>query len=169
MFGPQTQGRPTFAGGVMYTDIAQGLKDMWAASGYFKGEGYMENVGIFTSKGLLVLPNSGNMTRSPYKPLGSFRFLGSLISKDQTKLTFGGAELKILGMVHTHPDPAGLQGHSPYHKSASDWLFASGQIGSFVISHSGLYQGQTDLVTSTYLGPLNDKTINNYIIIKYGN
>jgi hypothetical protein len=158
-----TQERPTFAGGVMYSDIAQGLKDMWAASLVFKGEGRKENLGIFTPKGLLVLPNKGNLRN---KPLGSLRFLAGIINEDHTQVSFGGESLTILGMVHTHPDPSGMQGHSP---TAGDWLFHDRQIGSFVISHRGLYRAEPDFRTSTWLGPLNDKIINKYIISKYGN
>src|SRR5882724_732557 len=109
---PRIEGGPTtFRGGVLYgiEDIGQGFKDMWKASVYENGGLQRENIALFISQGLLVLPNEGN---DRYGVLGSLRFLGSLISQDHTKVTFAGEEFEILGMVHTHPDLFSVSEHA---------------------------------------------------------
>jgi hypothetical protein len=163
----QTQGRPTFAGGVMYSDIAQGLKDIWAASQGANGHApYLENAAVFTDQGLLVLPNIGNGSGHI---LGSLKFLNQIINKEQTAITYKGKTLKILGFVHTHPDPSKLDGHSPPKELSldpGDYLFKDTKVGSFVISTGGLYRAEYNY-TSCPLGPLSDQIIRREILKNY--
>jgi hypothetical protein len=56
----------------MYSDIAQGLMEMWSASGVIKGEGLRENHAVFTSQGLLVLPNTANFKNNSAGSLSFF-------------------------------------------------------------------------------------------------
>jgi hypothetical protein len=166
-----TQERPTFAGGVMYSDIAQGLKDMWSASGVFKGEGRRENLGVFTPQGLLVLPNTKN-TRNNCTGSLYFFALKFVDGRPQINWKTGGIDnwLPILGVVHTHPDPSGYQQHAKYWESPGDWLWTKAGLSHFIISTSGIYEGTyngSDYI-STFLGPRNDKTYQ-VVANKYGN
>lgn len=167
----QTQGRPTFAGGVMYSDIAQGLMDMWSASGVFKGQGRRENLGVFTSRGLLVLPNTKN-TKNNSAGSPSFFALKFVDGKPQINWNTAGSDnwLPILGVVHTHPDPSGYQQHAEHWESPGDWLWTKAGLSHFVISTSGIYEGTyngSDYI-STFLGPRNDKSYQG-VANKYGN
>ncbi|GHM98601.1 hypothetical protein WSM22_00910 [Cytophagales bacterium WSM2-2] len=143
--------RATFHGGVLYKieDIGQGLKDMWKASGCVNEGLCKENLGLFTSQGLLVLPNKGN---SYNHVMGSLKFLGSLINGDHTKVIFQGEEIEILGMVHTHPNFAGIMEHTPYAQVQFEWNWTAGKIGNYVLATDGIYQAQLDYLTSKWIG-----------------
>jgi RHS repeat-associated protein len=161
--------RPTFEGGVMYSDVAQGLQDMWSASGVFKGE-YRENLAVFTSQGLLVLPNTNNSRNNSKQSLAFFslRFVDN-----KPQINWGGKDnwLPVLGVVHTHPDPSGYQKHAEYWESPGDWLWTKGAgLSHFVISTTGIYEGTYDGsdYISTFVGPRNAKTYQG-VANKYGN
>jgi len=135
---PQGPKREGFEGGKLYAieDIGDALMDMMHASRKIDGD-YLENAGIFTNEGLLVLPNAGN---SPTGISGSMIYLNKIISKDHSTLTHDGRSLSVLGMLHTHPDPAfKAQGHSDLPRWSTEWKFADRQVGSFVLSPFNLY------------------------------
>jgi hypothetical protein len=132
--------RATFAGGVMYVDIAQGLIDMWLASGSFK-DGRKENLGVFTPFGLLVLPNVKNTKNNS---AGSLSFFSLRFVDNKPLINWGGESywLPVLGVVHTHPDPAGYQQHAEYWQSPGEWLWTKAGLSNFVISTTGIYEGR---------------------------
>jgi|GEM_PF-4817881 len=163
---PKNEGSPiTFRGGVLYEigDICRGLKDLWKASVYENGGLQRENLALFTSQGLLVLPNEGN---DRYGVLGSLRFLGNIISKDHTKVTFAGEEFEILGMIHTHPDLFSTSEHAPYDQKQFEWKWTTGEIGNYVIATNGIYQAQPDYLTSKWIG-FRKNSIYQLIVDKY--
>jgi len=155
----------SFSEGVLYKikDIGRGLKDIWEASKYVKGEGYKESFGIFTSEGLLVLPNKEN---GEDNPVGSFKFLSSIINEMQSKVIFNGEELEILGIVHTHPDSGGKSEHTPYSQSRFEWNWTKSKIGNYVIAIDGIYHAQPDYLTSDWIGYRKESTYK-LIIDKY--
>jgi hypothetical protein len=142
------EARPTFEGGVMYPDIAQGLIDMWSASGAFK-DGRRENLGLFTRQGLLVLPNTKNTKDNS---VASLSFFSLRFVDNRPQINWGGKDnwLPILGVVHTHPDPSGYQQHAAYWECPGEWLWTKAGLSHFVVATTGVYEGKyngTDYVS----------------------
>lgn len=149
-------GRLTFEGGALYQieHISQGLEDMWSASMRAGDEAPKENLGLFTSKGLLVLPNKAN-TRSSM--LTSLKFLNAIICNDQGSVIFNSEELEIFGMVHTHPDASGVSEHASFDRKRFEWQWTTGKIGNYVIANDGVYRAQRDY-SSKWIGFRSEKT-----------
>lgn len=149
--------RLTFEGAVLYNieDISRGLEDIWRASMRLRNEMPRENLGLFTTKGLLVLPNTGN---KQFSVLGSLKFLNININNEHTKVAFKGEELEILGMIHTHPDALGVREHSPFERTSFEWQWTTGKIGNYVIAIDGIYRAERDYLTSKWIGYRQEKT-----------
>lgn len=87
-----------FEGGVLFTDVELGLEVLWQAS-FKDGNAYKENLGFFVHGGLLILPNK-------YNTCGTARLSALPTKTDGGKLyvRFAGNDIKVFGMIHTHPD-----------------------------------------------------------------
>lgn len=147
---PQGEEREGFDGGKLYgkDELWRAFADMWYASRMIKGK-YLENSGVFTDKGLLVLPNSGNKSDSPD---GGSIFLNQIISRDHRTLRFGDQTLQVWGYIHTHPDPdpGKPQGHSDLPRWSSEWMWQDRKIGNYVLSTEGLFRAVNGI--STFVG-----------------
>ena len=170
--GEQQGKRDTFKGGRLYkiADIYKALNDMWKASQVYKGEGYRENAAIFTDEGILVLPNEFNgLVNGPDNIGASDRFLSTIINSDQTQVTYNDQTLNVIGFVHTHPDPAGSQGHSMTASlSQQEHRYFDRKIGNFVLSNSGVFESRGPYNEPKNRGRRTESVFNRFIIDKYG-
>ncbi len=142
-----------FYGGKLYSDIAEGLEEMWKASFHPAfDKGRRENTALITDAGLLVLPNYKN---GPKSGSGSFSLFWDKLSftKDETgtytiwAVHFEGSWLEVKGMVHTHPFSSSTQNHSSWEQAKGDWIGVFSGKDNYVISHSGIYQALPNLTS----------------------
>ena len=118
-----------FKGGVLFSDVDFGLHVLWESS-FSKGRVYKENLGFFVAEGLLILPNENNTRNS-----SSITTLSTFLFEKKLFVEFRGSYLEVLGIVHSHPDPCGVQAPTP----VSDFQYAYLGIHNYIIGRSDIF------------------------------
>ncbi len=136
-----------FEAGVLFADVEMGLNVLWEAS-FINGRVYKENVGLFVPGGLLILPNKDN-TRN------SGRFVLPMQVKNKKLIVhFAGDTLRVLGIIHTHPEVYALRMPAP----GTDYQYSYIGIHNYVIGFMDLfdaYKNSRGIEKYTRLGPRN--------------
>jgi hypothetical protein len=121
-----------FEGGVLFTDIDSGLTVLWQAS-FKHGRVYKENLGFFVEGGLLIFPNRHNTRHS-----SSFSELYTFAKDGKLFVAYNGSDLRVLGIIHTHPDKGEIQEPT----SGNDYQFSYLGIYNYILSTHNLFIAQ---------------------------
>ena len=122
-----------FPGGLMFTNVAEGLNTLWEMS--FKNKRvHKENMAYFINGGLLILPNINN------KRNRSSHSLPTEVIDGKVFVTHNSVQYQVLAIVHTHPDAGGIQEPS----ARADYTFQSYGIHNYVMSSWALWDAYQD-------------------------
>ena len=123
-----------FAGGVLFPDVSYGLQVLWKAS-FKKRNVYKENLAFFVAGGLLILPNKDNTTTS-----SSLNALPKRLRDGVLYVDFQGVEMKVLGIIHTHPAPGCVRMPAP----KADYQFCKLGLHNYVMTSLDLFDAYKD-------------------------
>jgi hypothetical protein len=123
-----------FSGGLLFTDMNEGLKVLWAAS-FVNGRAYKENLGYFVTGGLLISPNRDNTYKG-----ASTNALTKLLRDGKLYVIHQGIELEVLAIIHTHPSFQSLRMPTP----SADYQFGHMGIHNYIIGHDDLFDAYKD-------------------------
>jgi len=124
-----------FEGGIFFSNVEFGLNVLWKAS-FKKNNAYKENLGFFVPGGLLILPNMENtynrakLSALPMQLKDGYPFVWY-------KNTF----LKVLGIIHTHPDINSEARPAPI----NDYQYCYLGIHNYIMDHNNLFDAYKDL------------------------
>jgi hypothetical protein len=124
-----------FEGGVLFTNVEEGLDVLWVASFKNGNNLYKENAAFFVPDGLLILPNTLNTPRS-----ATLSVIEHYIDHHKLFVRFAGTSMQVLGIVHTHPDIFSL--HIPAPKN--DYQYSRLGIHNYVMDHRCLLDAYKD-------------------------
>jgi hypothetical protein len=123
-----------FEGGVFFSDVEFGLNVLWKAS-FKKNNTYKENLGFFVPGGLLILPNRENTyNRAKLSALPTQLKEGNLFVMYKNTL------LKVLGIIHTHPDIYSI----PIPAPKNDYQYCYLGIHNYIMDHRNLFDAYKD-------------------------
>ena len=146
-----------FKDGVLFADVDFGLHVLWESS-FSKGRVYKENLGFFVEQGLLILPNKDNTRNS-----SSISALSTFLFEKKLFVEFRGEYLEVLGIIHSHPNPCGIQEPTP----VSDFQYSYLGIHNYIIGRSDIYDAYKNgkgVEVVEWLG-----TRNSYSVIPFTN
>lgn len=123
-----------FEGGILFENVESGLNVLWNAS--FKNSSvYKENVGLFVSGGLLILPNRDNTHSS-----GRLSALRKQVKEDRLFVLHDGIWLEVFAIIHTHPRRNSLPMPTP----RNDYSYCYLGIHNYVMDHENLFDAYKD-------------------------
>jgi hypothetical protein len=112
-----------FEGGVLFSDVEQGLDILWDAS--FDGRRiYKENLGMFINGGLLIMPNRDNTRTSAV-----ISSLPTIVKDNKLFVLYNGEYVAVEGIIHTHPDTYSVREPAP----RSDYQYCSLGLHSYIM------------------------------------
>jgi len=123
-----------FEGGVFFSDIKLGLHVLWKAS-FKKNSAYKENLGFFVPGGFLILPNTQNTCNR-----GKLGALPTQVKEGNLFVWYDSTFLKVLGIIHTHPDIYSVPIPAPKH----DYQYCNLGIHNYIMDHINLFDAYKD-------------------------
>ena len=123
-----------FEGGVFFSDVEFGLNVLWKAS--FKNNNpYKENLGFFVPGGFLILPNTQNTYNR-----GKLGALPTQVKAGNLFVWYDSTFLKVLGIIHTHPDIYSV----PIPAPKNDYQYCNLGIHNYIMDHINLLDAYKD-------------------------
>ena len=123
-----------FEGGVFFSDVEFGLNVLWNAS-FKKNNTYKENLGFFVPGGFLILPNRDNTYNR-----AKISALPTQIKEGTLFVLYKSTLLKVLGIIHTHPDIYSI----PIPAPGNDYQYCYLGIHSYIMDHRNLFDAYKD-------------------------
>ena len=125
-----------FEGGVLFPNVKEGLEIIWSASFRGRCNPFKENVAFFVTGGLLILPNEHNTVST-----GRLSALPVKIFNNTLYVLHNEQLLEVLGIIHTHVDPYGMNTPSP----KQDYQFGYLGIHNYVMSYHEIFDAFKDV------------------------
>lgn len=123
-----------FEGGVFFSDVEFGLNVLWKAS-FKKNNTYKENIGFFVPGGFLILPNRENTYNR-----GNLNAFPKQLKDGTLFVWYNNELLKVLGIIHTHPDIYS----EPMPAPLNDYQFCYLGIHNYIMDHRNLFDAYKD-------------------------
>jgi hypothetical protein len=123
-----------FEGGVFFSNVELGLNVLWKAS-FKKNNAYKENIGFFIPGGFLILPNMENTYNR-----GTLSALPTQVKDGNLFVWYKSTFLKVLGIIHTHPDIYSVPMPSP----KNDYQYCYLGIHNYIMDHKNLFDAYKD-------------------------
>ncbi len=124
-----------FERGVFFSDVELGLNVLWKAS-FKKNNAYKENLGFFVPGGFLILPNMENTYNS-----AKLNALPIQLKEGYPFVLYKSTLLKVLGIIHTHPDLYAEPRPAPI----NDYQYCYLGIHNYIMDHNNLFDAYKDL------------------------
>jgi hypothetical protein len=123
-----------FEGGVFFSNVEFGLNVLWKAS-FKKNNAYKENLGFFVPGGFLILPNMENTYNR-----GNLSALPTQVKDGNLLVWYKSASLKVLGIIHTHPDIYSEPRPAPI----NDYQYCYLGVHNYIMDHNNLFDAYKD-------------------------
>ena len=123
-----------FEGGVFFSNVEFGLDVLWKAS-FKKNNVYKENLGLFVPGGLLILPNMDNTYNR-----AKISALPIQLKEGYPFVWYKNTLLKVLGIIHTHPDIYSEPRPAP----KNDYQYCYLGIHNYIMDHNNLFDAYKD-------------------------